>query len=264
MSEWFVDQWPYYVAVLVATVLTVLVLRVTFLRLRELHLEIERLQLKNEQLSRKLEEEGVTVFRPALQVTRFGLLGNLLPALTLAVLVLVVVYSGIQGTSTRVKHSMQMDQKLRLQENAFRKEIEPFKKSVERTEAAFGDEMMTFRIELATGGQPESPESDEATRSRDVQIIEKRVIEIISEQMGADPVEITRETSFIKDLNADELDTVELVMEFEDEFNMSIPDEEAVKIQTVGAAIDYIAAYSELEGTVRFIFTLPTFKSPGK
>ena len=74
----------------------------------------------------------------------------------------------------------------------------------------------------------------------DVQAIEDKVIEIISEQMGADKAEITRETSFINDLNADSLDTVELVMEFEDEFDMSIPDEEAEKIQTVGAAIDYI------------------------
>jgi len=74
----------------------------------------------------------------------------------------------------------------------------------------------------------------------DVQEIEKKVIDIISEQMGVDKSEITRETSFINDLNADSLDTVELVMEFEDEFDMSIPDEEAEKIQTVGAAIDYI------------------------
>lgn len=75
----------------------------------------------------------------------------------------------------------------------------------------------------------------------DIQAIENRVVEIISEQMGAEKSEITRETSFINDLNADSLDTVELVMEFEDEFDMSIPDEEAEKIQTVGAAIDYIA-----------------------
>ena len=74
----------------------------------------------------------------------------------------------------------------------------------------------------------------------DVQAIEKKVIDIISEQMGTDKTEITRETSFINDLNADSLDTVELVMEFEDEFDMSIPDEEAEKIQTVGAAVDYI------------------------
>jgi acyl carrier protein len=74
----------------------------------------------------------------------------------------------------------------------------------------------------------------------DTQAIEAKVIDIISEQMGTEKSEITRETSFINDLNADSLDTVELVMEFEDEFDMSIPDEEAEKIQTVGAAIDYI------------------------
>ena len=74
----------------------------------------------------------------------------------------------------------------------------------------------------------------------DTGAIEAKVVEIVSEQMGVDKAEISRETSFINDLNADSLDTVELVMEFEDEFDMSIPDEEAEKIQTVGAAIDYI------------------------
>jgi acyl carrier protein len=74
----------------------------------------------------------------------------------------------------------------------------------------------------------------------DIKAVESKVIEIVSEQMGVEKSEITRETSFINDLNADSLDTVELVMEFEDEFDMSIPDEEAEKIQTVGAAIDYI------------------------
>ena len=75
----------------------------------------------------------------------------------------------------------------------------------------------------------------------DIKAIEGKVISIISEQMGTDKSEISRETSFVNDLNADSLDTVELVMEFEDEFDMSIPDEEAEKIQTVGAAIDYVA-----------------------
>ena len=70
--------------------------------------------------------------------------------------------------------------------------------------------------------------------------IEAKVIGIVSEQMGVDKGEITRETSFANDLNADSLDTVELVMEFEDEFETSIPDDEAEKIQTVGGAIDYI------------------------
>jgi acyl carrier protein len=75
----------------------------------------------------------------------------------------------------------------------------------------------------------------------DIAVIEAKVIEIVSEQMGVDKAEVSRDTSFINDLNADSLDTVELVMEFEDEFDMSIPDEEAEKIQTVGAAIDYIS-----------------------
>ena len=81
--------------------------------------------------------------------------------------------------------------------------------------------------------------------SVDTNEVETKVIEIVSEQMGVDKAEITRETSFINDLNADSLDTVELVMEFEDEFDMSIPDEEAEKIQTVGAAIDYISSVAK-------------------
>jgi len=75
------------------------------------------------------------------------------------------------------------------------------------------------------------------------QEIEDKVFTIVSEQMGVDKAEISRETSFVNDLNADSLDTVELVMEFEDEFEMSIPDEEAEKIKTVGQAIDYIAEH---------------------
>jgi acyl carrier protein len=78
--------------------------------------------------------------------------------------------------------------------------------------------------------------------------IEQKVIDIVAEQMGVDKAEITRDTSFINDLNADSLDTVELVMEFEDEFEMSIPDEEAEKIQTVGQAIDYIKSVADKQG----------------
>ena len=73
--------------------------------------------------------------------------------------------------------------------------------------------------------------------------IEAKVIDIVAEQMGVEKSEISRDTSFTNDLNADSLDTVELVMEFEDEFETSIPDEEAEKIQTVGQAIDYIATH---------------------
>jgi len=72
---------------------------------------------------------------------------------------------------------------------------------------------------------------------------EDKVISIVAEQMGVDKGELNRDTNFVNDLNADSLDTVELVMEFEDEFETSIPDEEAEKIQTVGQAIDYIQSH---------------------
>jgi len=75
--------------------------------------------------------------------------------------------------------------------------------------------------------------------------VEERVIEIVCEQMGASRDKITAETSFIQDLGADSLDTVELVMEFEDEFDLNIPDEDAEKIQTVGDAIKYISEHAK-------------------
>ena len=74
--------------------------------------------------------------------------------------------------------------------------------------------------------------------------IRDRVVDIVCEQMGASPDKITEETSFVNDLGADSLDTVELVMEFEDEFDLNIPDEDAEKIQTVGDAIRYIEEHS--------------------
>ena len=73
--------------------------------------------------------------------------------------------------------------------------------------------------------------------------IKERVAEIVAEQMGVDKAQVTGETSFVNDLGADSLDTVELVMEFEDEFDISIPDEDAEKIQTVGQAITYVEAH---------------------
>ncbi len=70
--------------------------------------------------------------------------------------------------------------------------------------------------------------------------IEEKVTQIVSEQLSVDKSELSRETSFVNDLNADSLDTVELVMELEDEFDLTIPDEDAEKLKTVGEAIDYI------------------------
>ena len=70
--------------------------------------------------------------------------------------------------------------------------------------------------------------------------IEDKVVKIVCDQMGTTKDKITRDTSFINDLGADSLDTVELVMEFEDAFEISIPDEDAEQIQTIGSAVDYI------------------------
>lgn len=72
--------------------------------------------------------------------------------------------------------------------------------------------------------------------------VEDRVRRIVCNQMGTTEEKVNLETSFVNDLGADSLDTVELVMEFEDEFEISIPDEDAEKIQTVGAAVTYITS----------------------
>ncbi|MFA6634582.1 MAG: acyl carrier protein [Bacteroidales bacterium] len=70
--------------------------------------------------------------------------------------------------------------------------------------------------------------------------IEEKVKAIIVDKLGVSENEVTPEASFTNDLGADSLDTVELIMEFENEFNLSIPDEDAEKITTVGEAIEYI------------------------
>ena len=75
--------------------------------------------------------------------------------------------------------------------------------------------------------------------------IEEKVVQIVSEQLSVDKGELSRETSFVNDLNADSLDTVEHVMELEDEFDLTIPDEEAEKLKTVGSAIDFIQKHIE-------------------
>ena len=72
--------------------------------------------------------------------------------------------------------------------------------------------------------------------------IEERVKDIIVEQLGVNPEQVTPSASFIEDLGADSLDTVELVMAFEEEFSVEVPDEDAEKLQTVGQVIDYIKA----------------------
>ena len=70
--------------------------------------------------------------------------------------------------------------------------------------------------------------------------IEEKVKDIIVEQLGVNPEQVTPQASFIEDLGADSLDTVELVMAFEEEFNVEVPDEDAEKLQTVGDVVTYI------------------------
>jgi len=70
--------------------------------------------------------------------------------------------------------------------------------------------------------------------------VEERVIEIVCENLGVNKEQVTRETKFQEDVGADSLDIVELVMELEEEFDITIPDDQAEKIKTVGEAIDYI------------------------
>ncbi|OGI58434.1 MAG: acyl carrier protein [Candidatus Muproteobacteria bacterium RBG_19FT_COMBO_61_10] len=72
--------------------------------------------------------------------------------------------------------------------------------------------------------------------------VDERVMKIVVEQLGVNESEVTKESSFVDDLGADSLDTVELVMALEEEFDCEIPDEQAEKITTVKQAIDYINA----------------------
>ena len=75
--------------------------------------------------------------------------------------------------------------------------------------------------------------------------VEERVKQIIVDELGVDEAEVTANARFIDDLGADSLDTVELVMRFEEEFNIEIPDEEAEKITSVRDAVEYIGKHSK-------------------
>jgi len=82
-----------------------------------------------------------------------------------------------------------------------------------------------------------------------VATIEERVIQIVCDNLGVSKEQVTRSTSFQEDIGADSLDIVELVMELEEEFEITIPDEEAEKIKTVGMAIDYIEVKLKEKGS---------------
>jgi len=78
--------------------------------------------------------------------------------------------------------------------------------------------------------------------------VAKKVQEIICEQLSVEELEVAPEASFVETLNADSLDIVELIMAFEEQFNIDIPDEEAAKLRTVSDAIKYITANADLSG----------------
>ena len=78
--------------------------------------------------------------------------------------------------------------------------------------------------------------------------IEEKVKDIIVEQLGVNPEQVTPQASFIEDLGADSLDIVELVMAFEEEFSVEVPDEDAEKLQTVGDVINYIKERAKQQG----------------
>jgi len=97
---------------------------------------------------------------------------------------------------------------------------------------------------LAAAGAGIEPKKKE-TRNRMPTAVEEKVKQIIVEQLGVDEGEVTPNASFVDDLGADSLDTVELVMAFEEAFDIEIPDEDAEKIRTVKDAIDYIDKHAK-------------------
>ena len=87
----------------------------------------------------------------------------------------------------------------------------------------------------------------EQEAAREMASTEEKVKQIIVEQLGVDEAEVTSSASFVDDLGADSLDTVELVMAFEEAFDIEIPDEDAEKIRTVQDAVDYIGKHSQVK-----------------
>ena len=92
----------------------------------------------------------------------------------------------------------------------------------------------------APWGRDKTGETPLTLRGKNMSDIADRVKKIVVEHLGVEADKVTETASFIDDLGADSLDTVELIMEFEKEFNIAIPDDQAEKIQTVGQAIDYV------------------------
>src|SRR6201986_3148765 len=99
--------------------------------------------------------------------------------------------------------------------------------------------MLCSDCSAAAGLEPRATNTNR-TKFMAEKSIEEKVKDIIVEQLGVNPEQVTPQASFIEDLGADSLDIVELVMAFEEEFNVEVPDEDAEKLQTVGQVIKYI------------------------
>jgi len=95
------------------------------------------------------------------------------------------------------------------------------------------------------GKMPGSFRSQKRGKENQMENVDQRVKKIVAEQLGVNEAEIKNESSFIDDLGADSLDTVELVMALEEEFETEIPDEDAEKITTVQQAIDYVTSHAK-------------------
>src|SRR6202023_2725044 len=89
------------------------------------------------------------------------------------------------------------------------------------------------------------PRFPDVKRGETMAAVDEKVKQIIVEQLGVDEGEVTPSASFVDDLGADSLDTVELVMAFEEAFDIEIPDEDAEKIRTVSDAVDYIGKHAK-------------------
>ena len=106
---------------------------------------------------------------------------------------------------------------------------------------------MLFRFVFVVAKSPQQPLSTTNANYQPLQLmsdksIETRVKDIIVDQLGVNADQVTIEAKFVEDLGADSLDTVELVMAFEEEFDIEVPDEEAEKLQSVGDVVTYITS----------------------
>jgi len=99
-----------------------------------------------------------------------------------------------------------------------------------------------FNTQSGVSLPPEKSSFFHQNVKKDMATVAERVTKLIVDKLGVEEGEIKRESNFIQDLGADSLDTVELIMEFEKEFDVAIPDDQAEKITTVGEAIDYLEA----------------------